>query len=144
MKTFIEKYTLLIVLLGFAILLVTGSLISRNPWVIVGQLAAIALAISARVAFRGHHIRVTAYPGEGELIRRGPFKIIRHPMYAGVLSLLWVSILGHLSLISAGVGIVVTTFVLMRINAEERLLRERYAEYEGYSRHTSRLIPFVY
>ncbi len=34
--------------------------------------------------------------------------------------------------------------VLLRIVAEEQLLRERYREYADYAQRTKRLVPFVY
>jgi protein-S-isoprenylcysteine O-methyltransferase Ste14 len=39
---------------------------------------------------------------------------------------------------------IVLIFALVRISLEEELLRERYAEYEGYAQQTKKTVPFVY
>ena len=144
MKTFIEKYTLGVVILAAAILLVRGELLSTSLPVLVLQVVAVALVLSARFAFRSQGFNVTAHPGEGPLVFRGPYRFIRHPMYAGVLLFIWAGILGNLNLISALMGLVLLMFVLLRVSAEEHLLRARYADYEEYARHTKRLVPFLY
>ena len=80
------------------------------------------------------------------VIRSGPYRLVRHQMYAGGL------------LTDVGVGLalanVISIVVLLglgsyayvrRIAAEERLLSERLGEeYEQYARTTKRLIPFVW
>ncbi len=83
-------------------------------------------------------------PGQGKLIVLGPYRWIRHPMYTSVLlvTLAWTlgSPLTYRMLL--WVGLVMTLSVKLRY--EERLLMERFPEYEAYRHQTKRLIPFVW
>lgn len=81
-----------------------------------------------------------------ELVERGPFRLMRHPSYTGVL-LAFVGFALTLRNWAALVIILVPIFAafIRRMNVEEdalsRALGSRYAE---YMRRTKRLVPFVY
>jgi len=80
----------------------------------------------------------------GKLIILGPYRWIRHPMYTSVLLVTLAWTLGN-SLtyrIILWVGLLIT--LLIKLQYEERLLIERFPEYEAYRRQTKRLIPFVW
>lgn len=144
MNAFVRKYALAVLLLAILFLLVRGDLLSASLPVLVGQLAALLLAGVSRAAFRQQQFRISADPGSGRLIQHGPYTFIRHPMYAAALLFLWSTIAGHWSWINGGIGLLVTATILLRIAAEETLLRANYPEYETYARRTRRLIPFLY
>lgn len=133
-----------VLLLGLVFLAVRGSLFSRSPIVIALQLLALALNGSARFAFPAGQFRVTADPGPGAMVRRGPYRLIRHPMYTGALVFLWAGIVAHWSTVPIVVGLVVTTLGAIRVVEEERLLRDRFPDYPEYARSTKRVIPFVF
>ena len=72
-----------------------------------------------------------------ELIRRGPYRIVRHPIYTGMFGMLIASGLayGHwLGLVIAS-GVVDDFGTVIRIRSEEKLLREQFgSEYDNYTR----------
>jgi protein-S-isoprenylcysteine O-methyltransferase Ste14 len=80
------------------------------------------------------------------VVRSGPYRVLRHPSYTGLLvavlgvSLLygnWLSVLVFEALVIAG--------VLYRIRVEERVLLDGLGEdYAVYMRETNRLIPGVW
>jgi len=81
-----------------------------------------------------------------ELVERGPFRIVRHPSYTGVL-LAFVGValsLGNWAALLVMLLPIGAAFV-HRMNVEEealsRALGPRYAE---YMKRTKRLVPFVY
>jgi len=143
MLQLISKFALLILVLGILVLLVTGNLFSPSPMVIAAQILAIALSVWARRGFQKGQFSIHADPGGGQMMSKGPYRFIRHPMYAAALLLIWSSVLGHWSMMTLVVGLVVTLFVCTRIMMEEGLLRERFPEYAEYARATKRIIPFV-
>jgi len=57
--------------------------------------------------------------------------------------LVWVSILGHLSITTVVVGLILTGVIAIRIVTEEQFLRARYPDYVEYSRKSKRIIPFI-
>jgi protein-S-isoprenylcysteine O-methyltransferase Ste14 len=95
----------------------------------------------------GRYLRVdAALDSEHELIRSGPYRFVRNPVYTSMLCVhiatallitpLW------LFLIALAVFLAGTT---IRIRAEEKLLAARFGpEFADYSQSVSRLIPFVF
>jgi protein-S-isoprenylcysteine O-methyltransferase Ste14 len=130
-------------LLGLLILALEGDLFSSAPGVIACQVGGLALVVWARRVFPKGSFRFAAKPGSSEIIQTGPYKFIRHPIYAGALLILWGSIAGHLSIANVGIGFAVSLVVLGKIVAEERLLRALFPGYEQYARSTKAVIPFV-
>ena len=139
----ISRMSLPVVILSLLGLALGRSLFSLSPLLLAIQAMAVGLAVWARRSFPRGAFRTAATPSGDGLIRRGPYRFIRHPMYSAALTLIWSGILTHLSMWSAGVGVVVTAFAIARIVVEERLLGEQYPEYGAYVGATKALIPFV-
>lgn len=128
---------------AIAVLGITGNLFSSSPFVITVQVSAVLLNLWARISFQKGTFRVTAAPSSAPIIRRGPYRFIRHPMYSAALIFIWAGVASHLSVWTLAIGIPITGLVIVRVIAEERLLRAKYPEYLDYSRSTKPLIPFV-
>lgn len=143
MMKLISKFALLITILAILYLLISGNLFTNSPFVIAGQLLAFALSIWARRSFQEGQFSIHPEPVGGNLLSSGPYQVIRHPMYAAALLLIWSSILGHLSIINIMIGLIVTGTVAIRIMTEEQFLQARYPGYAEYSRKTKRIIPFM-
>ena len=80
-----------------------------------------------------------------ELITHGPFRLVRHPRYVGLLglkagfALAFASVLGWISLAVA------VALVRRRIRLEENHLRGVFGQtYESYMRRTARMFPGLY
>jgi protein-S-isoprenylcysteine O-methyltransferase Ste14 len=81
-----------------------------------------------------------------ELVERGPFRLVRHPSYTGVL-LAFVGFALTLRNWAALLVILVPIFAafIRRMNVEEEALsRALGSRYADYMRRTKRLVPFVY
>ena len=79
------------------------------------------------------------------LVTTGPYSLIRHPSYLGMLTFLVGWALAFRSALGVILAALTVIPVLARIKAEEAmLLREFGPEYEAYRRRTSRLIPGIY
>ncbi len=135
---------LLFIVAALAMLGVTGNLFSPSPFVIAAQVAALGLNIWARSSFHRGTFRVTAAPSGTSIITRGPYRLIRHPMYSAVLLFIWASIASHCSVLTLAIGIAVTVVCIARVIVEERLLRATCPDYLDYSRSTKALVPFVF
>ena len=79
-----------------------------------------------------------------ELIQRGPYAYIRHPLYSGLLLMFT----GMALYCGRKVCIVVFLYCLFgfyfRAQLEERLLEKTFPAYSEYKRRTKALIPFVW
>jgi protein-S-isoprenylcysteine O-methyltransferase Ste14 len=87
---------------------------------------------------------VAIQPGHA-LVTSGPYAVIRHPSYLGLL----VNALGWSLCFRSAAGVVLTGLLipplLARIAAEERLLRAEFgAAYDAWCARTARLLPGVY
>ena len=84
--------------------------------------------------------------GDQPVITSGPYRVIRHPSYAGILvAFMGIGLLlgNWLSLI--GLSIAVTCGLVFRIRVEERaLLRALGADYRTYAATHKRLVPFIW
>ena len=129
---------------GILLLLWNHGLLSPSPIVIVIQILAFFLMIWARVTFGGRSFHATASPTEGGLVTTGPYRYVRHPIYAAALFITWAGVFGNLSVLNVALGLLTLTGALARIHCEETLVRVRYPEYDEYAKRTRRLIPFVF
>jgi protein-S-isoprenylcysteine O-methyltransferase Ste14 len=129
---------------GLLGLLVMRNLFSSSPLLISLQVIAVLLFLWARVAFGRRSYHVVADPTEGGLMTGGPYRYIRHPIYAAMCLFAVAGAAGHWSW-SAGLwgGLVLASAVL-RILCEEALVAARYPEYAQYKATTWRMIPYVY
>ncbi|MFN8177817.1 MAG: methyltransferase [bacterium] len=128
-----------VVALLFRHQLFAGGLVS-----LVAQGVAAALMLWARVTFGWRSFHGAANPTSGGLVTSGPYRFLRHPIYAAVLLFVWAGVASHASLPSIALALVASAAVAVRIVCEERLVRERYPEYAGYAATTKRIIPFVF
>lgn len=80
-----------------------------------------------------------------KLVTGGPYRVIRHPRYLGVILLaVGLSLLFH-SWIGLAAAILFTGILVMRIKDEEAMLHREFGpEWESYCRKSWRLIPFIY
>jgi protein-S-isoprenylcysteine O-methyltransferase Ste14 len=81
-----------------------------------------------------------------ELVERGPFRVVRHPSYTGVL-LAFVGFALTLHNWAALLVMLLPIFAafIRRMNVEEEALsRALGPRYSDYMRRTKRLVPFVY
>ena len=108
------------------------------------QCLAVALMVWARITFGRRSFHASADPTAGGLMTAGPYRFIRHPIYASVLYFVWAAVLSHLSAVNFLCGMVGTLGVAIRVYAEEKLLLDRYPEYAGYAARTSRFVPFLF
>ena len=80
------------------------------------------------------------------LVEEGPYRLVRHPGYLGVL-LLWLGAgLASANLLVAGlITVSMGRAYRRRIRSEEAMLTNTFGEdYVAYTRRTRRLIPWVY
>ncbi len=74
----------------------------------------------------------------------GPYRWIRHPIYTGVCLFAWACVVGHSTVLALSMAAVVTAGSVLRMLAEEALLRKKYPEYAEYARTTKRMVPYVF
>ena len=129
---------------GLLGLLVMRNLFSSSTLVICLQGVASLLFLWARVTFGRRSYHVVADPTEGGLVTGGPYRYIRHPIYATFCLFAWAGVAAHWSWSSGLCGGLILGSAVMRIFCEEALVGARYPEYAQYKATTWRMIPYVY
>ena len=134
-------YTLLAVPLAFLVL--TKRFFSPLPVVIALQVAGMLVVVWARLTFgmRSFHVGSTAT--QGGLVTTGPYRFVRHPIYAGVLIILAGVLVGHRDIAALISVTCVALALVVRIVAEERAVLRTYPEYASYAQRTKRIVPWV-
>ena len=104
----------------------------------------LGFAIWARVHLGGNWSGSVALKAGHDLVRSGPYRFVRHPIYTGLL----VAILGSVIEIGAWRALVGFTCALLaiagRVRAEDALMQEIFGdEYLAYRRRTAALLPFI-
>jgi len=133
-----------VLVLAIVGLVATQSILAHGPVAIGLQVAAVLLMIWARLTFGRRSFHYAANPTEGGLVTTGPYRFLRHPIYAAILLFVWAGIATNLSPVSVALGLVVTAMLFLRMVFEESLVRQRYPEYADYARHTKRVVPFLF
>jgi protein-S-isoprenylcysteine O-methyltransferase Ste14 len=97
--------------------------------------AGLALAVWASVTM-GHSLSpFPRPPRDAELVDRGPFRYLRHPIYVGG-ALLFAGISLVFSVYGLALTAVLAGFWVAKARLEERHLVERFPEYADYRRRT--------
>jgi protein-S-isoprenylcysteine O-methyltransferase Ste14 len=87
---------------------------------------------------------ITIQP-EHELVRSGPYRLIRHPFYLGQMLIVPGIMLTFRSPVAVLIFAASLVFVLKRIRREEQVLLGEFSdEYRDYQRHSWRLVPWLY
>lgn len=116
------------------------------PEQIVGGILLIAGLTVAIMSYRalGRNFRVFAAPRRsGTLVTTGIYSRVRHPMYTAVIVLFAGYIILFGSLISVPLWLAFSTLYVIKAIKEERIITDRFPEYEEYRERTGRFLPFL-
>ncbi len=149
----VNPLSAILLLIGQLTLFDSTRLFINAPWGIIAAIIGLAVYVAGFLLMTwalitlGRHYQLggSAPRSDDQLIVAGPYKLIRHPMYAAALSIT----LGLIGLIQSwifvGVLGIYLLLILPLIAMEEAGLRQAYGTpYSVYQHQTRKLIPFVY
>jgi len=106
--------------------------------------AGFVFCIWARFTLGRNWSGVVTLKGGHELITSGPYALVRHPIYTGLLTMFvaTVIVLGHVA------GFIAMPFVFVsfwiKLRYEEKLMLKQFPnEYAAYQQRVKRIIPFI-
>lgn len=109
------------------------------------MVAGLLFAVWARQHLGRNWSRSVTVKLDHELIATGPYAVVRHPIYTGIL----LGFLGTAIALSQVRGFVAFVFVLfvfwLKLRLEERWMRSQFGEkYAAYCHHTAALVPYLF
>lgn len=126
-------------------LLVKIPFLHSDLWAYIVSFAGMILGTWAVLSMKLDNVRIIPdVKQDARLVMAGPYKVIRHPMYSTVLLMFLPFVLDRPSLYMNIVFLTLLTTLVIKLNYEESLLKNHFKEYEEYSKHSWRLIPFIY
>jgi protein-S-isoprenylcysteine O-methyltransferase Ste14 len=146
----------LVLVIGYFLVIKSSSLPPPFDWLVVAHtkfgawigaflcLSGLLFAIWARVILGRNWSGVITLKEEHELIVRGPYRVVRHPIYTGILAMFAGTAIamgyfgGFLGLLLAFVS-----FWLKLKREEDLMLKHFPAKYAAYRRRVKRIIPFL-
>lgn len=131
----------LAMLLGIFGLMGSGHLLGRGIVPLLAQAFAVAVFVWARLVFGRRSFHLAAEPTPGGIVTSGPYRLVRHPIYAAVCLFAWAGVLPDASPLPLACALVITAGAVVRVRCEERLLLARYPGYRRYADSTGALVP---
>lgn len=106
--------------------------------------AGLLFAVWARVHLGKNWSRSVTIKQDHELITTGPYALVRHPIYTGILA----GFFGMAIAISQVRGFVVLALIFLafwiKLRLEEEWMRSQFGEtYATYTRHSAALVPYI-
>jgi len=128
-----------------SILLYTGSLFPSLFYLLFLSFFAIVLGLWAITVMWMSKLNIFPDVRDGAfLVRIGPYRILRHPMYLAVILFCATLVLDTFSVFRIIVLLVLIIDLIIKIEYEEKLLAESFPDYAVYRRKTWKLVPFLY
>jgi protein-S-isoprenylcysteine O-methyltransferase Ste14 len=122
----------------------SGRILPPFPW---RCLLAAAVGLAAWAVFTMNPRRLRASPEphpDGTLVTHGPYRFIRHPMYASLLLLAAGWIGGDPRAFRFILGAALALVLVVKMRYEESLLAEKYAGYAAYQKVSRQVIPWLW
>jgi protein-S-isoprenylcysteine O-methyltransferase Ste14 len=122
----------------------------RNAWISIAGLALMVTGLVIRswsmLTLQKFYTRTLHVQEQQQLIKKGPYKHIRHPGYLGTI-LTWeaagLAMQNFMVLIVAVV--LISSAYIYRIQQEEKMLLRKFGDdFLSYKKHSWRLIPFIW
>ena len=115
-------------------------------WVLGIMLMGCGLLLTlAGVVSLGRNLTAVPYPkDDATLVESGAYRLVRHPIYSGIILGAFGWGLLHSSAITLLLALVLFLFFDIKSRREELWLADKFANYGDYQKRVRKLVPFVY
>jgi protein-S-isoprenylcysteine O-methyltransferase Ste14 len=120
-------------------------------WALLSPLGGVLIAVGGILALLGVRSlgrSLTPFPvprDEGELVDTGVYRLVRHPIYGGlVIAALGYALMMQALLTAIAGSLTLLLFFTLKSAREEAWLVRRYPGYAAYRARTRRMLPYIY
>ena len=126
-------------------LLFSGPLLIQNIPILLTQIFALLLIVWAFLSIKlNTHHETRTLPDGYFLVTKGPYEIIRHPIYAAVLLFFSGYVQGAPTLLRYLVFCGFFVAILMNMLLEEKMMEKHSKDFAIHKKRTHKLIPYLY
>jgi len=130
---------------SIGIIFMTGALWPSHWLGLVAQLVGVLLGLWAVHTMHLGRFNIVPDPrDDSSLVERGPYRWIRHPMYASILWVMLPMVVSDASVQRLAWLLVLVLTLLLKLHYEEYLLCRRFADYPDYQQRSHKLLPWVF
>lgn len=121
------------------------------PWTLIARAAGLILGviggilIFAGLISLGSNLAAVPHPkDDANLVITGAFRIVRHPIYSGIIlgSVGWGLIMN--SWLALALAFFLFLFFDLKSRREEKWLAKKFDDYQVYQKRVRKLVPFLY
>ena len=132
-------------LMALAVLALTGPVFPEQTLPRLFLLAGLLLGLWALITIRLRNLRIVPEPAQdARITTSGPYRRIRHPMYASVLLVALGWLIAEFSFVRLGTWIVLFADLLLKLHHEESILEAAIPGYAAYKTRSYRLVPGLF
>ena len=143
--TWLSILFVIIQFLCLAVIGLTGPIFANPLLLLLIELSGLFLGIWAVLTMRIGHFNIVPEPlSWSKMVSRGPYRIIRHPMYLALLITTLPLVISDFSSLRLVFWFILLVDLVIKMGYEEGLLQELFPEYVHYQKQTTRLIPGIY
>lgn len=142
----VERYIYLTLIYSSVILIIaTGPLLSVKIYLVFPEIASVWLVLWVVWTNKIGNFDLTLKPGNKKrLVAKGPYKLVRHPLYTALLMLTLTLVIGYADTLRIFFWLVQLAATVLKIRTDEVLLSKYYGDFSLYRQRTYKLIPFIF
>ena len=122
-----------------------------DPWAMIAQVAGVLFVFLGGVlalmglASLGRNLAAVPHPKEdANFVEHGAYKIVRHPIYSGII----LGAFGWALLMNSAITLLLAALLFLffdiKSRREEKWLAAKFSEYPAYQQRVRKLVPFIY
>jgi protein-S-isoprenylcysteine O-methyltransferase Ste14 len=128
----------------FSVRLLPGGATPTVPSLLLGDFLLITGLVLSLYSLATLRRNFSLVPETRELVTKGPYRWVRHPLYVGETMSGLGLIVPSLSILNVTIFAIYLGAQLIRANLEDTMLRADFPQYAAWEQRTKRFVPWVY
>lgn len=145
MKNKFRSYIHVILQFGAIAFLLFTSVSHVNVFLLIPIVIGFAIGLWSVWVMQKSKLSIFPDPQPGfKLVKKGPYMLIRHPMYLALFLVLMPLVINNFSVVRGVVLVVFSINQVIKMEYEEQMLIDQLPEYQSYRKITKKIVPYIY